>query len=140
MKQKKVQEVEPITNTLYEKRGNKYLPVAEYFTTDYWRSGNYLVQIQPSMRSISQMIFPKTEAEVESALKAVGDGMIKAMHDKANTPTNPKPENLTRKQKKAIEMWRDAFGDNFVMFPSKQAIIDAGLNELRSMLKNTKPY
>ena len=137
---KKKQEVEPTTNTLYEKRGNKYVPVAEYFTTDYWHNGNYLVQIQPGMRSSSRLIFPKNEAEVEAAMKAVGDGILKAMRDKANTPSKPKPEEFTSKQKKAIEMWKEAFGDNFVMFPSKQEIVDAGLNELRNMLKNTKHY
>lgn len=137
---KKKQEVEPTTNTLYERRGNKYVPVAEYFTTDYWSNGNYLVQIKPGARSMTRLIFPKSEPEVEAALKAVGNGMLEAMRDKAHTPTNPKPEDFTPKQKKAVEMWKEAFGNNFVYFPSKQEIVDAGLDELRNMLKNTKPY
>jgi len=141
VKKAKSQElVRPGTNTLYEKRGNKYVPVAEYYTCDYFRKGNYLLQIMPGMTSIVSMVHPRTVPEVESALQYVSEGMLHAMRDKARTPVNPSPDNLTPKQKKALEAWRDAFGDNPVWFPSQQDIVDAGISMLRKRLEETTKY
>lgn len=129
----------PSSNTLYEKRGKKYVPVAEYFTVDYWRKGNYLVQVLPGSRSITQIVWPRGVPEVEAALKSVADGVLAAMRKKANTPKSPTPESLTPKQKRALKMWSEAFGDrSYVLFPSQQEIVDAGLDELRKALNDVR--
>lgn len=124
----------PVSDVLYEKVGKRYQPVSQYYTVDYWRSGTYVVTIQPGIRSSSRMVYPKTVPEIEATLKIMGEGMIKAMCEASVTPVQPKPEELTDKQKKALKLWREAFDATPVWFPSKQCIIDAGLDELRKFL------
>jgi hypothetical protein len=127
----------PDANTLYQKVGNKYVPVAEHVTSDYFRNGSYLVIVRPGRRSITSMVFPKTDASIEAALEVVGEGMVKIMLEAARTPTNV-PKELVPKQIKAFKMWKEAFHTNAVWFPSTREILDAGLVELRKFLQESR--
>ncbi len=128
---------EPTSTTLYSKekteKGHRFVPVAEYCHTDYYREGSYLLTVRPGRRTIIAMVFPNRVAEVEAALEHVSDGMLDAMTKAAVEPTN-KPKRMTTKQVKAFREYCKAFKIETIWHSSAQAVIDAGLAELRNAL------
>lgn len=132
MKTKKVIS-EPDATTLYQRVGKKYVPVAEYADTDYWREGCYQVIVRPGYRSIKSCLFPPREAAVEAALTIVGEGMVKKMLDAAVTPRVSTP--LSTKQVRAFKAFKEAFKTDVAWLPSAQDVVEAGLEELRKYFK-----
>jgi len=135
LKPQKAMTKEPSGTTLYAKEGNRYVPVSEHYTFDYYRNGTYLVIVRPGCRSLCTMLRPAIP-EVEAALKIAGEGMLNAMMNARNSPR--KPERLTPAQVKAFKAWTEAFETDCVTLPSGQEIIEAGLAELRRYIEDTR--
>jgi hypothetical protein len=131
---------EPSGSVLYEKVGNKYIPVCEYFTTEYWRDGTYLVRIKPGQRQITSMVYlGGQDAALEAALQVVGDKVIKTIVNKTVTPKDM-PKTLTKKQQEVFALWKEAFKQDIVHLPSIHEAILAGIAELREHIEKQRKY
>lgn len=128
----------PKSQTLYEKIGNKYVPVSEYVAIEHWRKGSYLVQVMPGYRSITRMVFPKSTPEVEATLKIMAEAILKRMQVKSVDATTNKQKKLTRRQRKVMEDWGKAFGDAMVWLPSRHEVVQDGVDAIRNYWNNAK--
>jgi hypothetical protein len=123
-------------NVLYEKVGRKYVPVSQYESLDYLRNGTYLIIVRPGCRSVMRMVHLVRVPEVDAALKIFGEGMMRTMIKKADTPKTKEP--LTPEQVKAFKAWEKAFKEPRVWFPSLAEVAEAGLEELRKYFKESQ--
>lgn len=126
--------------TWYEKRGRRYVPVAEHEMRgwDVWTEGTYLVSVKPGVRSTMRLVSPAS-GEVEAAIKIVKDGMLSAMLQMNQSAGEPmaKTEEDRERAKKAHAAYMEIMGDRGAWFKgvSMHDVIDAGLSVLREHMK-----
>jgi hypothetical protein len=115
----------------YEKRGRKYVPVAEY-DNDYLDSfprGNHLVMCYPGGSSRRFNIEPNYAAMIAAgrvAEDAISKAVVKASEMRPhNTP-------ITEKQKKAWENLAKAFDNDryYIEIPSAREIAEEGVKAM----------
>ena len=120
----------------YEKKGRRYVPVAEY-DSDYLDSfpkGNHLVMCYPGGSSRRFNIDPDY-AGLMAASRVMEDALSKAIVEASEMRPHRKP--ITEKQKKAWEALSKAFGDDryYVELPSAREIAEAGVKALQDEAK-----
>jgi hypothetical protein len=116
----------------YEKKGRRYVPVAEYDSDhmDSFPKGNHLVMCYPGGSSRRFNIDPDY-AGLIAASRVVEDALSKAIVKASEMRPHNRP--ITEKQKKAWEALAKAFGDDryYVEIPSAREIAEAGVKALQ---------
>ena len=113
MSKKEVVKVNPSAHTLYEKQGNKFVPVSEHMTFDYWREGWYLTHITPNVRSITTEVRP-SYPDLLAAVRDMEDELCKILLNVSEA--KPGNKHLTPKQMKAWEKLKEDFGDEISLY------------------------
>ena len=116
----------------YEKRGRRYVPVAEY-DNDYMDSfpkGNHLVMCYPGGSSRRFNIEPNYAALIAAgrvAEDAISSAVVKAGE------MRPHKTPITEKQRKAWENLAKAFGDEryYIEWPSAREIAEEGVKAMQ---------
>lgn len=111
--------------TLYEKRGRRYVPVAEEVAYDAFPEGAHLVVVQPGLRSTIFRINPD-EAAIRAACRVIEDEVKTAItNGLAMRPRNNR--SLSPAQMKAWRAFEKAMGDErfIVEFPSVAEIAES---------------
>lgn len=129
-----------MSTTLYEKRGSRYVPVAEYETQPYWGAGYWLVHVQPGLRTTKSLLDPEF-AEVEAAMQLASDAMVTAMEEEARRkiPAYQVSDIVLTKHEKAWAAYKEAMGDEYTHVfkgASMYSIVEAGIAALRKALEN----
>lgn len=123
--------------TLYEKRGKRYYPVAEYsdLHANSYPHGYYLFRVREGFTELTPLNKKIAESRPEFAALAaeMKDAMLAAMNA-ANQSRPQTPEVLTPAQQAAFEAFRKAMGGGLIVFrgASLHDIIDAGLAALKA--------
>jgi len=128
-----------VSVTLYEKRGRRYVPVAEYDTQPYWKAGYWLVHVKPGLRTTKSVLEPAF-AEVEAALHEASEAMVLAMREEAarKLPAYQTSDIVLKKHEKAWKAYREAMGDEYTHVfkgASMESVVDAAIEVLRELLK-----
>ena len=115
----------------YEKKGRRYVPVAEYDSTylDSFPKGNHLVMCYPGGQSRRFNIEP-AYAPMIAAGRVAEDAMSKAVQKASEMRPHNKP--ITEKQRKAWEVLAKAFGNDryYVEIPSAREIAEEGIKAM----------
>ena len=116
----------------YEKRGRRYVPVAEYDSTllDSFPKGNHLVMCYPGGSSRRFNIQPNYAAMIAAgrvAEDAISSAVVKAGE------MRPHKTPITEKQRKAWENLAKAFGDEryYIEWPSAREIAEEGIKAMQ---------
>ena len=118
--------------TYYEKKGRRYVPVAEY-DNDYLDSfpkSNHLVMCYPGGSSRRFNIDPNYAAMIAAsrvAEDAISQAVVKA------SEMRPRRAPITEKQKKAWENLAKAFGDEvyYIELPSAREVAEQGVKAMQ---------
>lgn len=124
--------------TLYEKRGRRYVPIAEQDTNPFWTEGYWLVHVRPGLRTTRQILDPAF-ADVEAAFVEAEDAMAKALVEELDkvTPANSTAISL-KNHEKAWALYKEAMGEEYdYVFrrPSPVDIVRAGLQVVRECIE-----
>jgi hypothetical protein len=115
----------------YEKKGRRYVPVAEYDNTlmDSFPKGDHLVMCYPGGSSRRFNINP-AYAPMIAAGRVAEDAISKAVVKASEMRPHNKP--ITEKQKKAWEALARSFGDDryYVEIPSAREIAEEGVKAM----------
>ena len=116
----------------YEKRGRRYVPVAEYDSTllDSFPKGNHLVMCYPGGSSRRFNIEPNYAAMIAAgrvAEDAISSAVVKAGE------MRPHKIPITEKQRKAWDNLAKAFGDEryYIEWPSAREIAEEGIKAMQ---------
>ena len=116
----------------YEKRGRRYVPVAEYDSdlVDSFPKGNHLIMCYPGGRSIRYNVDPAL-APMIAAGRVAEDSMSKAIHDASEL--RPRQKELTVEQQRAWKRLIKLLGDDAyaLQINSARDIAEAGLNAMQ---------
>jgi len=110
---------EPKGNVLYEKVGSKYIPVAQHFTTDYWRDGAYLVRIKPGCRTATSEVWRPDYKAILAAAREMEDELVHLLA-KADKP-QLKAHTLSEKQVAAWKALDEALGGKTTLWYKSRA-------------------
>lgn len=128
--------------TWYEKRGRRYVPVAEHDRYDALTEGAYLLIVKPGSRSMCRLVKPAS-GEVEAAIHIAYAAMVDAMR-RTNESSEPMGL-LTEKEKqlarKALEAYRAVWGrERMVSYRgvSMHDVVDAGIQALKEYIHAQK--
>ena len=107
-------------NTLFRKKGNKYVPVNDPWAYDGLREGWWLVKVQPGSTTIRSAVYP-AQAELLAAAKDKEDEIIKIIREASEA----KPKEGVPMSEQAFKDWQwfiDKHGKEFstIHFPSFQ--------------------
>jgi hypothetical protein len=127
--------------TYYEKKGRRYVPVAEYDNDlmDSLTKGNHLVMCYPGGTSRKFNIDPNYAAMIAAgriAEEVVSKAVVKA------SDMRPHKKAITQEQKEAWDNLTKAFGDEryYIELPSAREIAEAGVkameNEAMKLMNN----
>lgn len=116
----------------YEKRGRRYVPIAEY-DSDYLDSfpkGDHLVSVYPGGSSRRFCIDPNYAALI-AAGRVAEDAICSALHKASEA--KPKERPITERQRAAWEEMKRAFGDEFfsLTLPSSRDLAEAGVKAMQ---------
>jgi hypothetical protein len=115
----------------YEKRGRRYVPVAEYDSelVDSFPKGNHLVMCYPGGRSIRYNVDPAL-APMIAASRVAEDSVTKAVHDASKL--RPRQKELTIEQQRAWKRLIKLLGDDAyaLQINSARDIAEAGLKAM----------
>ena len=116
----------------YEKKGNRYVPVAEYDSdlTDSFGKGTHIVMCYPGGQSRRYNIDPDYAALIAAA-RVAEDAMIQALIK--GSELKPKQTPITLGQQKAWKKLAKEFGDELCTLNGASAhdIAEAGLKALQ---------
>ena len=116
----------------YEKKGNRYVPVAEYDSdlTDSFGKGTHIVMCYPGGQSRRYNIDPNYAAMI-AAGRVAEDAICQAMHKASEM--KPKQTPITEGQRKAWKKLAKEFGDELCTLncASSHDIAEAGLKALQ---------
>ena len=116
----------------YEKKGNRYVPVAEYDSelVDSFSKGTHIVMCYPGGQSRRYNIDPNY-ATLIAAGRVAEDAMCQAMHKASEM--RPKQTPITEGQRKAWKKLAKEFGDELATLncASSHDIAEAGLKALQ---------
>ena len=116
----------------YEKKGNRYVPVAEYDSelVDSFSKGTHIVMCYPGGQSRRYNIDPNY-ATLIAAGRVAEDAMCQAMHKASEM--RPKQTPITEGQRKAWKKLAKEFGDELCTLncASSHDIAEAGLKALQ---------
>jgi hypothetical protein len=117
----------------YEKKGRRYVPVAEYDNDlmDSFTKGNHLVMSYPGGTSRRFNIDPNYAAMI-AAGRVAEDAICNALHKASEM--RPQRTPITLGQKRAWERLAKEFGDELcpLMHASNRDIAEAGVNAMQA--------
>lgn len=124
--------------TFYEKRGRRYVPVAETDTYHGLTKGSYLVVVAPGSTSVRRLAEPAIP-EIEAAMLVAEEAMVGAMYEaaKCKPDTRKMPPRLKAKYDRAWEAWKTIIGKDAPIYfegVSMQDVVEAGLQALRKRM------
>ena len=107
-------------NTLFQKKGNKYIPVNDVWAYDGLREGWWLVKVQPGSTTIRSAVYP-AKAELLAAARDKEEELIKIIREASEA----KPKEGVPMSEQALKDWQwfiDKHGKEFstIRFPSFQ--------------------
>lgn len=107
-------------NTLFQKKGNKYVPVNDPWAYDGLREGWWLVKVQSGSTTIRSAVYP-AQAELFAAAKDKEDELIKIIREASEA----KPKEGVPMSEQAFKDWQwfvNKHGKEFstIHFPSFQ--------------------
>jgi hypothetical protein len=107
-------------NTLFQKKGNKYVPVNDPWAYDGLREGWWLVKVQSGSTTIRSAVYP-AQAELLAAAKDKEDELIKIIREASEA----KPKEGVPMSEQAFKDWQwfvNKHGKEFstIHFPSFQ--------------------
>jgi len=110
--------------TLYEKRGRRYIPVAEYDAAalDALPEGFHLVHVEPGVRTWRLRIEPD-QAPLIAALQEHRTDLS----ERIMAATRPRIRALSARERRAAAAWREVMGEEAILSltaPSAQGILD----------------
>jgi len=115
----------------YEKKGNRYVPVAEYDSdwSDSFHKGNHLVMVYPGGQSRRFNIDPNYAAMI-AASRVAEEAIIRAMHKASELKPVRTP--ITEGQRKAWKKLAKEFGDELCTLngASSHDIAEAGVKAM----------
>jgi hypothetical protein len=115
----------------YEKKGNRYVPVAEYDSdwTDSFHKGTHLLMVYPGGQSRRFNIDPNYAAMI-AASRVAEDAIIRAMHKASELKPVRTP--ITEGQRKAWKKLAKEFGDELCTLngASSHDIAEAGVKAM----------
>lgn len=115
----------------YEKRGRRYVPVAEYDNEflDSFPKGSHLVMCYPGGSSRRFNIDP-AYAPMIAAGRVAEDAICSALHKASEA--RPKERPITERQRAAWEEMKRAFGDEFfsLTIPASRDLAEAGVKAM----------
>lgn len=116
----------------YEKRGRRYVPVAEYDSdfVDSFPKGTHIVMCYPGGKSIRYDIDPAF-APMIAAGRYAEDAICTAIHEQ--TKAQPKRQPITERQRAAWEELKAAFGDDLftIKYSSMRELAEAGVKAMQ---------
>ena len=116
----------------YEKKGNRYVPVAEYDSDwmDSFHKGTHLLMVYPGGQSRRFNIDPNYAAMI-AASRVAEEAMIRAMHKASELKPVRTP--ITEGQRKAWKKLAKEFGDELCTLSgaSSHDIAEAGIHALQ---------
>ena len=116
----------------YEKRGRRYVPVAEYDNEflDSFPKGSHLVMCYPGGSSRRFNIDP-AYAPMIAAGRVAEDAICSALHKASEA--SPKRKAMTKRQCAAWEEMKRAFGDEFfsLTLPSSRDLAEVGVRAMQ---------
>jgi len=120
------------TKLYYEKRGRRYVPVAEYDSTylDSFPKGTHLVMCYPGGQSRRHNIDPNYAAMIAAgrvAEDAMSQAVVKA------SEMRPRRTPITEQQRKAWAKLAKAFGEEvyYIELPSAREIVEEGVKAMQ---------
>lgn len=129
-----------MSQTLYIKRGRRYIPVREHSSEVYdsLPHGQYVVTVTTGSTRLRRVDTPATD-EVLAAVEQLREAMQDAMRE-ANTSKLDSSTPLTPEQQAAAEKLRRSLGNLTVTYrgASMSDVVDAGLKVLLNQLR-TEP-
>lgn len=107
-------------NTLFQKKGNKYVPVNDPWAYDGLREGWWLVKVQSGSTTIRSAVYP-AQAELLAAARDEEDELIKIIQEASEA----KPKEGVPMSEQALKDWQwfvNKHGKEFstIHFPSFQ--------------------
>lgn len=115
----------------YEKKGNRYVPVAEYDSdwTDSFHKGTHLLMVYPGGQSRRFNIDPNYAAMI-AASRVAEEAIIRAMHKASELKPTQTP--ITEGQRKAWKKLAKEFGDELCTLngASSHDIAEAGVKAM----------
>ena len=115
----------------YEKKGNRYVPVAEYDSDwmDSFHKGNHLVMVYPGGQSRRFNIDPNYAAMI-AASRVAEEAIIQAMHKASELKPTQTP--ITEGQRKAWKKLAKEFGNELCTLngASSHDIAEAGVKAM----------
>lgn len=115
----------------YEKRGRRYVPVAEYDNEllDSFPKGAHLVMVYPGGSSRRFNIDPNYAAMI-AAGRVAEDAICTAIRKESEA--RPKERPITKRQRAAWEEMKASFGDEFfsLTFSSTRDLVEAGIRAM----------
>jgi len=120
------------STTWYEKRGRKYVPVAEYQRIDGWPQGFHIMYCKPGSKLVRIGINPD-RVNLLAAVLENEDRMREVIRDCLEM--RPRKRELTKKQVAAWKAFEAAMGNDrfMVEYESIAGIVDRIYNELLNM-------
>jgi hypothetical protein len=129
-----------MSQTLYVKKGRKYVPVREHSSEVYdsLPYGQYVVTVSEGSTRLKRVDTPAS-AEVLVAVEQMREAMQDAMRD-ANTSRLDSSTPLTPEQQAAADKLRKSLGSLMVTYrgASMSDVVDAGVKVLLQGLAQTK--
>jgi len=130
-----------MTKLYYEKRGHRYLPVAEYNEEwlDSFRKGTHIVMCYPGGQSRRYNIDP-AHAPLIAAGRVAEDAMCRAIREASEM--RPQKNPITSGQKKAWERLAQEFGDELATLQVNSAHdiaragVQAMIDEAHKLMQN----
>lgn len=126
--------------TYYEKRGRRYVPIAEDARFDALTEGHYLVVIKPGLRSMTRLVEPAS-GEVEAAIRvarvAMEEAMAAANRSSGEAMGLPTKEDKERAER-AYQAWLGVMGERWSVSyrgVSMHDIVEAGIQALRKEMQ-----
>ena len=129
-----------MSQTLYVKKGRKYVPVREHAPEVYdsLPFGQYVVTVSEGSTRLKRVDTPAS-AEVLAAVEQMREAMQDAMRE-ANTSKLDSSTPLTPEQQAAADALRKSLGTQMVTYrgASMSDVVDAGVKVLLQGLSQTK--
>ncbi len=127
-----------MSRTLYEKRGRRYVPVAEMDAFGGMTEGTYLVVVRPGSGLSALRVVEPASAEVEAALHTARGAMVEAMRAQCTAGRDEVRADVDAPTlRRAWAAWRAIAGDVTMHFRgvSMVDVVDAGIAVIRAQVK-----
>lgn len=123
--------------TLYARKGSRYVQVSDPWAYDSLREGTYLVQVRPGSTTIRQAVWPD-RAEVDAALRDLEDELVDLIGKAARA--RPTKQQLTPEERRLWDELLRVGGDgwNLLSYDSIADIADTITRRVREQVEKRR--